>query len=131
MNQKEWYMKILNWAETDSRLNLKYMDMVVLAEHLANEERGLTKRAPDAAPRPPFLDRFTGAVRVTLAVGKQTVITIIKKTITIFYSCGHSKVLGVWQEPQKECWCHAPAVKIVVELIRGKEIKYEGDNNDK
>ena len=23
------------------------------------------------------------------------------------------------------------AVKIVVELIRGKEIKYEGDNNDK
>jgi hypothetical protein len=49
MNQKEWYMKILNWAETDSRLNLRYMDMVVLAEHLANEERGLTKRPPDAA----------------------------------------------------------------------------------
>lgn len=49
MNQKEWYMKILNWAETDSRLNLKYMDMVVLAEHLANEERGLTKRAVDGA----------------------------------------------------------------------------------
>ena len=49
MNQKEWYMKILNWAETDSRLNLKYMDMVVLAEHLANEERWLTQRALDAA----------------------------------------------------------------------------------
>ena len=47
MNQKEWYMKILNWAETDSRLNLEYMDMVVLAEHLANEERGLTQRAVD------------------------------------------------------------------------------------
>ena len=49
MNQKEWYMKILNWAETDSRLNLRYMDMVVLAEHLANEERGLTQRDVDGA----------------------------------------------------------------------------------
>jgi hypothetical protein len=29
---------------------------------------GLTMRAPDAAPRPPFLDRFAGAARVTQTV---------------------------------------------------------------
>lgn len=50
MTQKEWYEKLLNWVETDTRLDdMHQMQLVVLAEHLANEESGLTQRAPDGA----------------------------------------------------------------------------------
>ena len=53
MNQREWYFKILEWEEKDKRLNINYFTAVVLAEHLANHDGGLTKRPPDAPKSAP------------------------------------------------------------------------------
>jgi hypothetical protein len=48
--------------------------------------------------------------------------TTITQRITVTYSCGHSKVFGVWQEPERECWCHAPAVTVEINVSdSGKE----------
>ncbi len=64
MKQKEWYEKLLNWAETDNRLDdMHQMQLVVLAEHLANEESGLTKRAPDCATHAPECDVWISQLR--------------------------------------------------------------------
>jgi len=48
-----------------------YYKGVHLHCYLASLWRKLTKVAPDAAPRPPFLDRFIGAARVTQTVRKK------------------------------------------------------------
>ena len=53
MDQKQWYIKISQWAEADDRLRLTGMDIVVLAEYLAKEECGLTPREPDAPKSAP------------------------------------------------------------------------------
>ena len=54
MNQKEWYEKLLNYVETDTRLDdMHEMQLIVLSEHLANEESGLTQRAADLPERCP------------------------------------------------------------------------------
>lgn len=37
------------------------------------------------------------------------------KKITVTYACEHTKVFGVWETPERECWCHAAAVKVEVE----------------